>query len=241
MRHDEGQPAARNLRKPVQRARRKFFEAFAALGLGCPIAGLPRQALLRSPVALAQFCNCDDREVQQPADTLRSRERALERARIECIHALIDGVGRDLEPVAYPDWEALRSYCWDVAGVIGLVSLRVFGGSGADAERDDVLCDYLSANTAVVSLNEQAQPVPLRVQERDALPPIREAIGRFRDHSDTPGMPLAYSVKLTPHQNETTVHVEVEMTDDGDAARRDLPRRQAEALAAQLRAAAKPA
>jgi phytoene synthase len=51
------------------------------------------------------------------------------------LHALIDGVGRDLEPVEFADWEALRTYCWDVAGVIGLVSLRVFGGSGAEAER----------------------------------------------------------------------------------------------------------
>ncbi|HET6637335.1 MAG TPA: squalene/phytoene synthase family protein [Gemmatimonadota bacterium] len=51
------------------------------------------------------------------------------------LHALIDGVARDLEPVAYADWDALRSYCWEVAGVIGLVSLRVFGGSGAVAER----------------------------------------------------------------------------------------------------------
>lgn len=51
------------------------------------------------------------------------------------LHALINGVGRDLDPVEYADWDALRSYCWDVAGVIGLVSLRVFGGSGAEAER----------------------------------------------------------------------------------------------------------
>ena len=53
----------------------------------------------------------------------------------ELLHALIDGVARDLEPVEYADWEALRSYCWDVAAVIGLVSLRVFGGSGAESER----------------------------------------------------------------------------------------------------------
>jgi phytoene synthase len=50
------------------------------------------------------------------------------------LHSLIDGVARDLEPVEYADWDALRSYCWDVAGVIGLVSLCVFGGSGAEAE-----------------------------------------------------------------------------------------------------------
>ncbi len=51
------------------------------------------------------------------------------------LHALIDGVARDLDTVEYADWEALRSYCWDVAAVVGLVSLRGFGGSGAEAER----------------------------------------------------------------------------------------------------------
>lgn len=50
------------------------------------------------------------------------------------LHTLIDGVARDLDPVPFPDWPALRSYCWEVASVVGLVSLRVFGGSGRDAE-----------------------------------------------------------------------------------------------------------
>lgn len=51
------------------------------------------------------------------------------------LHALLDGVARDLDPASFPDWPALESYCWDVAGVIGLVSLCVFGGSGREAER----------------------------------------------------------------------------------------------------------
>jgi phytoene synthase len=51
------------------------------------------------------------------------------------LHALLDGVARDLETVEYADWDALRAYCWEVAAVVGLVSLRVFGGSGAAAER----------------------------------------------------------------------------------------------------------
>jgi phytoene synthase len=53
----------------------------------------------------------------------------------DLLHALIDGVARDLETVEYADWEALRSYCWSVAAVVGLASLRVFGGSGPEAER----------------------------------------------------------------------------------------------------------
>lgn len=50
------------------------------------------------------------------------------------LHALLDGVARDLDPVSFPDWASLESYCWDVASVVGLVSLRVFGGAGQDAE-----------------------------------------------------------------------------------------------------------
>ncbi len=113
--------------------------------------------------------------------------------------------------------------------------------SGADAERDDVLCDYLSETTEVVYLNEQAQPIPINATHRVALPPIREVIGRFPNREDRLGIPLAYTVKLTPHHNETSVHIEVEMTDSGDPSSRDLPQQQADALVTRLRAAAKPA
>lgn len=49
---------------------------------------------------------------------------------------LLDGVSRDLEPVRTADWEATRAYCYDVASVVGLVGLRIFGGRGLAAERD---------------------------------------------------------------------------------------------------------
>lgn len=51
------------------------------------------------------------------------------------LHALLDGVARDLDPEPFPDWPALESYCWGVASVVGLVSLRIFGGAGQPAER----------------------------------------------------------------------------------------------------------
>jgi phytoene synthase len=51
------------------------------------------------------------------------------------LEALLDGVARDLEPVSFPDWPAVESYCWDVASVVGLMSLCIFGGSGQPAER----------------------------------------------------------------------------------------------------------
>ena len=50
------------------------------------------------------------------------------------LHALLDGVARDLDPEPFPDWPALQEYCWGVASVVGLVSLRIFGGAGQPAE-----------------------------------------------------------------------------------------------------------
>lgn len=54
--------------------------------------------------------------------------------------ALIDGVARDLEPTRFPDWTALREYCHGVAGVVGLVALRIFSGAG-DGEAGEAARD----------------------------------------------------------------------------------------------------
>jgi phytoene synthase len=48
-------------------------------------------------------------------------------------HELVDGVARDLEPARFPDWKALRDYCHGVAGVVGLMALRIFAGRGDGA------------------------------------------------------------------------------------------------------------
>ena len=37
------------------------------------------------------------------------------------------GVEMDLEPVRFPDFEALHKYCYRVAGAVGLVSIEIFG------------------------------------------------------------------------------------------------------------------
>ncbi|HEU0166699.1 MAG TPA: presqualene diphosphate synthase HpnD [Chloroflexota bacterium] len=46
---------------------------------------------------------------------------------------LINGVEMDLEVTRYPDFEALRLYCYRVASVVGLVCLRIFGYSDPEA------------------------------------------------------------------------------------------------------------
>jgi phytoene synthase len=48
-------------------------------------------------------------------------------------HQLVDGVARDLDPARFPDWKSLRQYCHGVAGVVGLVALRIFAGRGDGA------------------------------------------------------------------------------------------------------------
>jgi phytoene synthase len=98
------------------------------------------------------------------------------------LHALVDGVGRDLEPVEYADWEALRSYCWDVAGVIGLVSLRVFGGSGAEAERAAERLGYALQLTNILrDVREDAERgrwyLPLDETRRFGVDPARVLAG----------------------------------------------------------------
>lgn len=40
---------------------------------------------------------------------------------------IIDGCRMDLEPQRFGSWEALSKYNWKVAGVVGLISTRIFG------------------------------------------------------------------------------------------------------------------
>ncbi len=48
----------------------------------------------------------------------------LEEARLQ---EIIEGMAMDLEYNAYPDFDALKVYCHRVAGVVGLLSAKVFG------------------------------------------------------------------------------------------------------------------
>jgi phytoene synthase len=48
----------------------------------------------------------------------------LEEARLA---EIIDGMQMDLDYNAYPDFEALKAYCHRVAGVVGMLSARIFG------------------------------------------------------------------------------------------------------------------
>lgn len=41
--------------------------------------------------------------------------------------AVIDGMEMDLDQVRYQSWNELERYCWHAAGVVGLLSARIFG------------------------------------------------------------------------------------------------------------------
>ncbi len=45
------------------------------------------------------------------------------------LHAIIDGMAMDLDEVRYPDFAALKNYCWLVAGVVGILSASIFGAT----------------------------------------------------------------------------------------------------------------
>ena len=44
-----------------------------------------------------------------------------------CFDELLLGMAMDIEPTTYPDFAALRLYCYRAAGVVGLLSARIFG------------------------------------------------------------------------------------------------------------------
>jgi phytoene synthase len=49
--------------------------------------------------------------------------------------AVLEGVGMDLGPVRYPDFDSLTGYCHRVAGAVGLMCVRAFGCTHPGADR----------------------------------------------------------------------------------------------------------
>ena len=57
---------------------------------------------------------------------------ALEQGHLQ---AIIDGMEMDLDQTRYLDYPALRSYCWHVASVVGILSASIFGASKPETLR----------------------------------------------------------------------------------------------------------
>jgi phytoene synthase len=95
---------------------------------------------------------------------------------------LLDGVGRDLDPERYPNWEATLAYCYRVAGTVGLISLPIFGADGEDARRDAIdLGAALQITNILRDLREDARRgrwyLPLDLSDRYAVRPEGVAAG----------------------------------------------------------------
>lgn len=106
-------------------------------GLGPPARRRDRLDAIRDALEASLAGDPPDARWAAVADAAR-RYRVPPRL----FHELLDGVARDLAPVRYPDWESLRTYCHGVAGVVGLIGLRIFGGEGEAAERSAVELGY---------------------------------------------------------------------------------------------------
>jgi len=48
---------------------------------------------------------------------------------------LIEGVGRDLQPIRYQSFDSLARYCYGVASTVGLMSMHIIGFDDRDAIR----------------------------------------------------------------------------------------------------------
>ena len=98
------------------------------------------------------------------------------------LHSILHGVGRDLEPVEFADWSSLEAYCWEVAGAVGLVSLRIFGGAGEEAERAaERMGHALQLTNILRDIREDGERgrwyLPLDETRRFGVDPARVAAG----------------------------------------------------------------
>ena len=101
------------------------------------------------------------------ADTIREFQIPL-----EYLHAAIDGVEMDLEPLEYETFDALQTYCYRVASAVGLACLRIWGCASQRAERPARQCGVAFQMTNILrDLKEDA------ARNRIYLP--REDLRRF--------------------------------------------------------------
>ncbi len=52
----------------------------------------------------------------------------------ELLHEMINGMQMDVDNTRYPDFDSLEHYCYRVAGVVGLLSIEIFGYSNKQTQ-----------------------------------------------------------------------------------------------------------
>lgn len=74
----------------------------------------------------------------EEVDPLQADLLAMQRRReipTELLVAIVDGCRMDLRPQRFETWDDLSGYTWKVACAVGLVAMRIFGGSVPACER----------------------------------------------------------------------------------------------------------
>lgn len=66
-------------------------------------------------------------QATHPVMKALSEHVAVYDIRAEELLAVIDGMEMDLDEVRYETWEDLQRYCWHAAGVVGVMSAKIFG------------------------------------------------------------------------------------------------------------------
>lgn len=88
--------------------------------------------------------------------------------RREDLHAIIDGMEMDLEPVHFADKEQLHRYCYHVASAVGLVSVDLFGATDPGARDYAVHLGYALQWTNILrDVGEDASEGKLYLPEED--------------------------------------------------------------------------
>jgi phytoene synthase len=118
--------------------RRAIYSAYAFARTCDDIvdAGLPTDEARRRLNAYREsLAACLDGQPKGPV--FEALHETIRRYRIphEYFTQLIDGVEMDLTHNRYETFEALRGYCYNVASIVGLISIEIFGYRGGETAR----------------------------------------------------------------------------------------------------------
>ncbi len=89
------------------------------------IADDPHSSPEEKETALSQWSEAVNGEKSLPSDL----KEVIDRHTVppDLLEAIVDGVRTDIHPKPFPDFQALKEYCWKVAVAVGLVSNRITG------------------------------------------------------------------------------------------------------------------
>lgn len=89
----------------------------------------------RTKVSLALSGEASAGALPALSDTVRSYDLPA-----RYLYAILDGVAMDLTPRVYANWDELRTYCYHVAGAVGLACVSIWGGNVNAAQAAAMRC-----------------------------------------------------------------------------------------------------